>query len=181
MRTLKDLLPLILLAVAAAAALSDTPAVILTALALALALQAAIRRRRLLRSSIPAIILIASISLLQWIQGTFDPLLPPKILAVFWLAISAGRLIPWPRIANRFRHGAYSSQAILYLLFVRHFAYIISAEARRLLTARSRTVLKPFGRWSFRSLAAAVASLFTRAMARAEHFHAALMLKGFAE
>ena len=131
-----------------------------------------------MRALLPVAVFIAVLSSLQWLYRGFDPEVAAKTLAVFWLATSAFRLLPWSRLVAAIRPGSRLAAPILYLLFMRHFALILSGESRRLLTARSRTVFRPYGRWSFRSLASAVGSLFLRAMNRAERFYAAQILKG---
>lgn len=132
-----------------------------------------------LRALLPITIFVLAIGLIQWIYHEPDLEIAAKTLAVFWLTASAFRLIPWSQSGNAFRTGSRLSASLLYLLFIRHFALIFAEESKRLLTARSRTVFKPYGRWSFRSIVSAIASLFLRAMNRAERFYAAQMLKGF--
>ena len=110
-------------------------------------------------------------------QG-FHLVVAAKILVVYWLSSSAIRLIPWNDFGYILHPGSKLAPFALYLLFIRHFSLILAGEARRLLTARSRSVFRSYGRWSFRSLTAALASLFMRAMNRAERFYAAQLLKG---
>ena len=68
----------------------------------------------------------------------------------------------------------------LLALFVRHFAGILTAESRRMLTARSLAAPFRCGPWSFRSLSFAVAAVFSRSFDRAERFYAAQRLRGIA-
>ncbi len=131
-----------------------------------------------MRALLPVTIFILALGFIQWIYHEPDLEVAAKTLAVFWLTASAFRLIPWSQFGNAFRPGCRLSAPLLYLLLIRHFALILTEESRRLLTARSRTVFKPYGRWFFRSIVSALASLFLRAMNRAERFYAALMLKG---
>ena len=131
-----------------------------------------------MRALLPVTIFVLALGLVQWIFHEPDLQVAAKTLAVFWLTASAFRFIPWNRFGNVFYPGSRMMAPLLYLLFIRHFALILSGESRRLLTARSRTVFRPYGRWSFRSIVSALASLFLRAMNRAERFYAAQILKG---
>ena len=130
------------------------------------------------RALLPITIFIVASSLIQWLYHELNLEVAAKTLAVFWLTASAFRFIPWNKLPDAVRPGSWLATPVLYLLFIRHFALILSSESKRLLTARSRAVFKPYGRWSFKSLASAVGSLFLRAMNRAERFYAAHMLKG---
>jgi len=132
-----------------------------------------------MRALLPITIFVLALGLVQWVYHEPDLSVAAKTLAVFWLTASAFRLIPWTQFGNAFRPGSRLSAFMLYMLFIRHFALILIGESRRLLTARSRTVFKPYGRWSFRSMVSSLAALFLRAMNRAERFYAAQMLKGF--
>jgi hypothetical protein len=132
-----------------------------------------------LRAMLPVAIFVAVLASLQWLYQGIRFETAAKTLAVFWLTASAFRMIPWNRLANFIRPGSPISAIILYMLFIRHFALILVGESRRVLTARSRAVLRPYGSWSFRSLSAALISLFLRAINRAERFYAAQILKGF--
>lgn len=131
-----------------------------------------------LRALLPITIFVLALGLVQWLFHELDLEVAAKTLAIFCLTASAFRLIPWSQSGNAFRPGSQLSASVLYLLFIRHFALILTEESKRLLTARSRTVFKPHGRWSFRSIVSALAALFLRAMNRAERFYAAQMLKG---
>jgi hypothetical protein len=132
-----------------------------------------------MRALIPVTVFVALISALQWFHQGIHFEIAVKILVVYWLTASAFRLIPWKSFGNILRPGSPFAVPTLYLLFMRHFALILAGESKRLLTARSRSVFRSCGRWSFRSLIAALGSLFLRAMNRAERFYAAQLLKGF--
>jgi hypothetical protein len=58
----------------------------------------------------------------------------------------------------------------LFLLLLRHFAAILSEEPLRVLRARSLVVSRPWGPGWLGSLAHALASVFRRAIDRAERF-----------
>lgn len=131
-----------------------------------------------MRAMLPIAVFVVALSFIQWLNHAFNPEVAAKTLAVFWLTASAFRLIPWNQFGGAIRPGSWPATPMLYLLFIRHFAHILSGESRRILTARSRTVFRQFGRWTFRSLVSALGSLFLRAMNRAERFYAAQMLKG---
>jgi hypothetical protein len=134
-----------------------------------------------MRAMLPIALFVLTLILLQWLYRRPDIMVAAKTLAVFWLTTAAFRWIPWSDLAGAIRPGSRASALILYLLFVRHFASILVVEAGRLLHARSRAVPKAYGHWAFRSLAAALVSLFVRAAIRAERFYAALLLKGLVE
>jgi hypothetical protein len=131
------------------------------------------------RAMLPITIFIIVLASLQWLFQGFRPGTAAKTLAVFWLTASAFRLVPWSCLVHSIRPGSCISAFMLYMLFIRHFALVLASESRRVLTARSRAVLKPYGSWFFRSLTAALVSLFLRAVNRAERFYAAQILKGF--
>jgi hypothetical protein len=71
--------------------------------------------------------------------------------------------------------------AALFALFVRHFAWVLLAEARRALTARAISVPNRYGAGWFHSLVHAVSAIFTRSLVRAERFYAAQWLRGIGE
>lgn len=134
-----------------------------------------------MRAMLPVALFVLTLILLQWLYRRPEPMVAAKTLAVFWLTTAAFRWVPWSGFAGAIRPGSRASAFILYLLFVRHFASILAVEAGRLLHARSRAVPKACGHWAFRSLAAALVSLFVRTAIRSERFYAALLLKGFVE
>jgi len=136
---------------------------------------------KVMRAMLPIALFVLTLAFLQWLYRRPDPLVAAKTLAVFWLTTAAFRWVPWSDLVGAIRPGSRASAFILYLLFVRHFASILVVEAGRLLRARSRAVPKAYGHWAFRSLAAALVSLFVRAATRAERFYAALLLKGLVE
>jgi len=131
-----------------------------------------------LRATLPVALFALVITLLQLLWHQLDLTIAAKTLAVFWFSATAFRLVPWPSLAGAIHPGSRLSALALYLLFIRHFAFILTSESRRLFNARSYSVVKPHGRWAFRSLAAALVTLFLRAMIRAERFYAAQLLKG---
>lgn len=177
------LLSALLMAGAMGAALIQSAYAAAAAAAAGFMCQWLIRRsvKKIALAAVPVLILIVTMAALQWFNHAFNPLLPAKIPAVFWLAGAGVRLTPWTALSSRCRPASGSSRAIIYLFFVRHFASIVAAESRCLMHARRQAVPRPYGRWSFRSLAAALVSLFGRTLARAERFHAAQLLKGFPE
>jgi energy-coupling factor transporter transmembrane protein EcfT len=131
------------------------------------------------RAMLPITVFIAVLASLQWLYQGFRPAVLAKTLAVFWFTASAFRLISWNHLSDHMYPGSQLSMFILYMMFIRHFFLILTGESKRVLSARSRAVFKSWGGWSFRSLAAALVSLFVRSMNRAERFYAAQMLKGF--
>jgi hypothetical protein len=173
---------LILLAVVAVAFMRNIGWVI-AALSVSLVLNISSWRSisKAMRAMLPVAVFLLTLILLQWLYRRPEPMVAAKTLAIFWLTTAAFRWVPWSGLAGAIRPGSRTSAFILYLLFVRHFASILVVEAGRLLHARSRAVPKPYGHWAFRSLAAALVSLFVRAATRAERFYAALLLKGLVE
>ncbi len=176
-------LPITLLLAAIIVALIHNMALIISALAASFLLNifACKSVTKFLRATIPVAVFVAALALMQWLYHGFHPATAAKTLAVFWLIASAFRLTPWNLYTDTMGPGSRLSAPILYLLFVRHFSWILAGESRRLLIARSRVVCRSFGRWSFRSLAAALVSLFLRTITRAERFYAAQILKGFSK
>ncbi len=134
-----------------------------------------------MRAMLPVALFVLTLILLQWLYRRPEPMVAAKTLAVFWLTTAAFRWVPWSGLAGAIRPESRASAFIFYLLFVRHFASILVVEAGRLLHARSRAVPQTCGHWAFRSLTAALVSLFGRAGIRAERFYAALLLKGLVE
>jgi hypothetical protein len=131
-----------------------------------------------MRATLPVTLFALIITLLQLLWRQLDVTIAAKTLAVFWFSTTAFRLVPWPRLVGAIHPGSRFSALVLYLLFIRHFACILTSESRRLFNARSYSIVNPHGRWAFRSLAAALVMLFLRVMIRAERFYAAQLLKG---
>ena len=101
-----------------------------------------------------------------------------KTILVFAVATTVVRFLPWGRFLFRVRPSSALHLVSLFALFVRHFAWILAAEGKRAFTVRALVVPKPYGPGSFRSLAFAVSSFFSRALTRAERFYAAQLLRG---
>ena len=145
-----------------------------------LAVHVFLKRRdlRALRSGLPVLLFAATLVVLQWFNGRIDGALPLRTVAVFLYSTLAARVAPWTWIA-----GGLSPLSRLYLpglffLFVRHFAEILISESRRTLQARAICAPRLFRTGGFASIAAALAAIFRRALARAERFYAAQSLNG---
>jgi len=136
---------------------------------------------RALRAALPILVFALSLTAVQIIFGMPVTNLAGKAVASFFFITSAFRIYPWANLIAGVSPGSPLFMLTCYLLFVRHFFFIFTSEAVRLLQARSLCITEPYGRGSFRSLVAALASLFERSLLRAERFYAAQLLRGLAE
>ncbi len=133
-------------------------------------------------SSLVAVLLFASLlGLMQWLAGASPWKLPLQTLAVFLAAFCLFRALPWARLARLVRPGSRFFAPVLFLILVSHFVEVLSGETRRVLMARTRTVLRRRGAGWFTSLGWATTALIERALVRAERFWAALALRGLGE
>lgn len=130
---------------------------------------------------LPVLVFAAALGLMQWAGGLRLTALPLVSVAVFLMVITAARLVRFRDWAFRAPPGSRRWTALLFALFVRHFAGVLSTEARRVLVARRLAVPRARGRGFGRSLVFAVAALFVRALRRAERFYAAQWSRGLAE
>jgi len=183
MRILRLVGVLLLVAAAAVAALIANPHWLLIGVVLGLLLRAVAWRsfHRSLRATLPIVLFAGVLALMQWVSLTPVSALPLKTIAIFLFSTTAFRILPWSQIISAARPGSALFEMVLFALFVRHFAAIFAKESQRVLQARSLRVSRPWGRGSFRSLAAAVAALAARSLVRAEHFYAAQSLRGLAQ
>jgi hypothetical protein len=142
------------------------------------------KARRLTRRLLPLapILLFAGmLALMQWVAGMPVTWLWLKTILVSLATMAAVRFLPWDRWLFRLREGSFLFQVALFALFVRHFAFVLLAEGRRALTARSLSVPHAYGPGWFRSLAWAVSGFFTRSIVRAERFYAGQWVRGIGE
>lgn len=137
--------------------------------------------RRKLRRLLPVVLFAAVLALIQWASLRRLTALPLLTVAVFLLCAAVAGMVRWTGLIFRARPGSRRYTALLFALFVRHFALVLGTEARRLLTARRLAAPRAFGGGAARSLVFAVAALFTRSFTRAERFFAAQSLRGLAE
>jgi hypothetical protein len=174
---------LVLIAAAVGAALTSNLPWLLAATGAGLALRFLLWKSiaKALRSAVPIVVFAAILAVLQWFSHAQVRTLPLNALAVFLLSTAGFRIFPWTRFVSARRAQSRAFTPLLFALFVQHFASIFSQEASRVFQARGLCVTKPWGRGAFRSLAAAVAAVFSRALTRAEHFYAAQLLRGLAE
>ncbi len=152
------------------------------ALAAALAVRLAVdpRPRPLLMLLVPLAWFSSALLALQWIGGRPDPALPLRTAAIVLLTVTAFRAAPWKSMAGALSPRSPFYTLGLYLLFVRHFAAILAAEAWRTLRTRSMNAPSLFRRGGASSLVWALASIVRRTLDRAERFYAAQLLKGLA-
>jgi energy-coupling factor transporter transmembrane protein EcfT len=136
---------------------------------------------RALRAALPVLVFALSLTGVQIIFGMPVTNLAVKTVASFFFITSAFRIYRWANLLAGVPPLSPLFTLTCYLLFVRHFSFIFTSEAIRLLQARSLCITKPYGRGSFRSLVAALVALFERSLLRAERFYAAQSLRGLAE
>ncbi len=174
---------LLLIAAAVGAALTSNLPWLLAATGAGLALRLFLWKSidKALRSALPIVAFAAILVVLQWLSHAQARTLPLNALAVFLLSTAGFRLFPWTRFVSARRAQSKAFTPMLFVLFVRHFASIFSQEASRVFQARGLCITRPWGRGAFRSLAAAAVAVFSRALARAERFYAAQLLRGLAE
>lgn len=165
---------------AGAAALRCTSAAIAAIIGLGVVAHAAMRIQ--VRMALPfagpillfALILIA----LQWLNGEVDIRLPLRTIAVFLCSTAAFRVLPWSDLIAGLDTRSRWYLPMMFLLFVRHFAVVLVEEVRRVYQARALCVSANFRRGGFHSLVWATASVFRRAIDRAERFYAARTMAG---
>ncbi len=169
---------LLLAAAAASTRLRGAPLAAAIALILLPLLCLRRERARLLAASVPILVFAATLIALQAWAGTVDAAIPLRAAAVFVFSTTAVRVAPWTWAAGRLSPTGRLYTVGLFLLFVRHFTAILAEESRRTLRARALlapALLQPAG---FSSLTHALASIFRRALSRAERFYAAQLLNG---
>jgi len=91
------------------------------------------------------------------------------------------RIMPWVALVRSVSSRNRFFPPVLFLLFIRHFTFILRDEAMRSLTAYRFAVPHPFRRGGIRALAYSLDSFFRRCLLRAERFYAAQLLRGLAE
>jgi hypothetical protein len=129
---------------------------------------------------LPVLVFAAALALMQWASDLPLTTLPLVTVALFILVITVTRLVRFQGWSFRVRPGSRRWTALLFALFVRHFAGILRAEVRRVLVARRLAAPRAWGPASARSLVFALAALFGRSLGRAERFYAAQWLRGLA-
>ena len=160
------------------------PATSVAILALALfGLRAAVgwSLRNLLQTFLPVALFAGTVALLQWINGTTDFAVPVRTIAVFLLLTLATSLAPWEWIAAGLSPRSRWYHAGLFLLFVRHFVVVLTAETRRTLQARAMSAPRLLHPGGATALAQALVSICRRTLIRAERFYAAQSLNGIAQ
>lgn len=134
-----------------------------------------------MRRLIPILVFAAALALMQWAGGLPVTTLPLTTLAVCVVTLTLARLLRWEGWVFRVRPGSRRYSALLFALFVRHFAGILGTETRRVLIARRLAAPRILGAGGARSLLFALAALFGRALTRAERFYAAQSLGGMTD
>jgi hypothetical protein len=180
MSTAIRLFVLAMLALAGVAALLPWPGALAIAIGLGVASHAAMRTgaRTALRSGVPVLLFAMVLTAFQWLNGAVDLRLPLRTIAIFLLSTAAFRVLPWSAMAGALDARSRWYVPAMFLLFVRHFAAMLVEEVRRAFQARSLCVSENFRRGGFQSLAWATASVFRRAIDRAERFYAAQTIGG---
>ncbi len=129
------------------------------------------RGKARLLTLLPILLFAGMLALMQWVAGMPVTWLWLKTILVSLATAAVVRFLPWEKWLFR-------SEAALFALFVRHFAFVLLAEGRRAFTAHSLSVPHLYGPGWFRSLAWAVSTFFTRAMVRVERFYAGQWVRG---
>lgn len=183
MRTAAQSLAFVSLLSAGALALRLGPAAIVAVIGFGIASHAAMRTRAAMALPFAAPVLLFALVLcaLQWLNGAVDIRLPLRTVAVFLCSTAAFRVLPWPDLIAEIDARSHWRLPVMFLLFVRHFAIVLVEEVRRAFQARSLCVAANFRRGGFQSLAWATASVFRRAIERAERFYAAQTIGGIEE
>jgi len=183
MRSARWACGILLLGVSVAVSLTDNYLLLIITLSAGLAAHALAWKNlsRSLYATLPVVVFAAALTLLQVLTRIPVTSLAAKTLTIFLFTASAFRIIPWQNSLAAVHPGTPSFAVALYILFIRHFFYILSGEALRLLRARGLSISRPYGKGSFRSLVGALAAFFNRSLLRAERFYAAQLLRGLAE
>ena len=170
----------LMLMAAAVVALRSGPGALAVAIGLGIASHAAIRTgvRTALHFAAPVLFFALVLTAFQWLNGAVDIRLPLRTIAVFLLSTAAFRVLPWSDLIAALDTRSRWYLPVMFLLFVRHFAAMLLEEVRRAFQARSLCVSANFRRGGFQSLAWATASVFRRAIDRAERFYAAQTIGG---
>jgi hypothetical protein len=170
----------LLLMAAGVAALRSGPGALAAAIGLGIASHAALRTRARtgLHFAAPVLLFALVLTALQWLNGAVDIRLPLRTVAVFLLSTAAFRVLPWDGLIAALDARSRCYLPAMFFLFVRHFAAMLVEEVRRVFLARSLCVSANFRRGGFQSLAWATASVFRRAIDRAERFYAAQTIGG---
>jgi len=121
------------------------------------------------------------LALIEWFSTGRVTWLPVVTVAVFLVSTAAFKMLPWKGAIFAVRPGSRLYSAVLFGLFVRHFAAILETESRRVLTARRLCISRKWGPGWLRSLAFALAALLNRTLVRAERFYAAQRVRGLGE
>lgn len=124
--------------------------------------------------------LAAVLAAAEWFAARRPPWLAVKMLLAAAAGLAFGRAVPWGRLLERMLRHSFLRNAAFYLLFLRHFVRVLIEETFSLFHAWRLAAPHPWRRGGQRSLARAAASLFPRALRRAERFYAALLANGLA-
>jgi hypothetical protein len=179
MKTAVRVLAFLILMAAGLAALRFGPGGLAAVIALGIASHAAIRTRaRTAHFAAPVLLFALVLTTLQWLNGAVDIRLPLRTIAIFLLSTAAFRVLPWPYLIAGLDSRSPWYLPAMFLLFVRHFAAMLLEEVRRAFQARSLCVSANIRRGGFQSLVWATASVFRRAIDRAERFYAAQTIGG---
>ena len=137
--------------------------------------------RRTIHWLFPILLFCAVLAFLEWIDHRTVSVLPLKALVSYLALALAFRIMPWVALVRSVSSRNRFFPPVLFLLFIRHFTFILRDEAMRSLTAYRFAVPHPFRRGGIRALAYSLDSFFRRCLLRAERFYAAQLLRGLAE
>ena len=129
----------------------------------------------------PLLLFASLLALLGWIGGHPSAMLALKTIGSIALIVSAVSLIPWTRATALIGRHPMVTEAALTGLFIRHFVLVLGREAQRLMVAHHMAAPNRWSHGWFCSLGWALASLFGRAMARAERFYVTQLVRGIGE
>ena len=137
--------------------------------------------RHSFRWLLPVIFFCTVLAVLEWIDHRSVTALPLKALLSYGILALGFRVMPWMALIRSIPPQSRFFPPVLFLLFVRHFTFILRDEAVRSLTAYRLAVPHPLRRNGIRALAWSLDSFFHRSILRAERFYAAQLLRGLAE
>lgn len=137
--------------------------------------------RRSFRWLLPALLFCVALAFLEWIGHRSVTVLPLKALLSYAVLALGFRIMPWMALLQSIPPRSRLFLPVLFLLFVRHFTFILRDEALRTLTAYRLAVPHLLRRGGIRALAYSLNSFLQRCLIRAERFYAAQLLRGLAE
>ncbi|MEJ5368686.1 MAG: hypothetical protein WHT08_10230 [Bryobacteraceae bacterium] len=126
------------------------------------------------------LVLAAILAAAEWLAARRPPWLALRMLAAAAAGLALARIVPWGRLLLRAARRPFLRNSALYFLFLGHFVGVFFEETLSLFRAWKLAAPNRWRRVAWRSLALAAASLFPRALRRAERFYASLLVNGLA-